>query len=92
MRWGGSSQHPDVFYRQLHSGCVYQKMAAGGDANSKGPFVASLFRQITWMTMLPFFLVGIGGDRIFGLVFGENWLEAGVYCQILSFSLFINFI
>jgi O-antigen/teichoic acid export membrane protein len=67
-------------------------MAAGGDANSKGPFVASLFRQITWMTMLPFFLVGIGGDRIFGLVFGENWLEAGVYCQILSFSLFINFI
>lgn len=70
----------------------YQKAAAARYEDSKIPVIESLFKQMTWMSMVLFLLLALIGDSLFAVVFGIKWLEAGVYGQILSFSIFINFI
>jgi O-antigen/teichoic acid export membrane protein len=39
-----------------------------------------------------FSIIIIGGPTIFSIIFGEQWREAGVYTQILSPWLALNFI
>jgi len=70
----------------------YQKGARARHEGTNASLVESLFKQMTWMSMLPFLVLAIIGDNIFAFVFGANWSEAGVYAQILSFKIFISFI
>ncbi|MFC1535276.1 oligosaccharide flippase family protein [Thermodesulfobacteriota bacterium] len=70
----------------------YQRAARKRHDGTIASLVENLFKQMTWMTMLPFLVLAIIGDSIFAFVFGANWSEAGVYAQILSFRIFINLI
>ena len=70
----------------------YQKVAAARREGERSSLVENLFKQMTWMSMLPFLVLAIIGDSLFAFVFGANWSDAGVYSQILSFQMFISFI
>ena len=70
----------------------YQRGARARYEDTNASLVENLFKQMTWMSMLPFLVLAIIGDSIFAFVFGANWAEAGVYAQILSFKIFISFI
>ena len=51
-----------------------------------------LFRNLVIFGLPPFFLFCIISEDLFSIVFGTNWSEAGVYAQILSLLIFIQFI
>lgn len=70
----------------------YQRAARKRHEGTIATLVRNLFKQTTWITMLPFLVLGIIGDSIFATVFGANWSEAGIYAQILSFKVFISLI
>jgi len=46
--------------------------------------VNSTFKRLIQIGVFPFMVLGFFGGPLFGFVFGENWIEAGVYTQILS--------
>ena len=58
--------------------------------------IQSLFWKIIWgqlkVATLPFLFLFTAGPWIFGLVFGSEWIEAGVYARILIPTYFIGFI
>jgi lipopolysaccharide exporter len=83
---------PMTFIGSSISEVFYQRGARARHEDTNASLVEKLFKQMTWMSMLPFFLLAIIGDSIFAFVFGANWSEAGVYAQILSFKIFISFI
>lgn len=70
----------------------YQRSARARYENTNAALVERLFQQMMWLVMLPFLVLAIMGDSIFGFVFGADWSEAGVYAQILSFKIFVTFI
>ena len=70
----------------------YQKAARARHEGTNSLLVEKLFKQMIGLGMLPFLVLAITGDNLFGFVFGANWTEAGVFAQILSFKIFIDFI
>jgi len=54
--------------------------------------LSNLFERLVFFGILPFFLLGLIGEELFTFAFGAQWAEAGVYAQILSFLIFIQFI
>lgn len=68
----------------------FQRGAQNKDENTL--LLKKLFQRLVLFGMLPFLLLGLIGKEIFGVAFGMNWSEAGVYAQILSFLIFIRFI
>jgi len=55
-------------------------------------WVENVFFFLTSFLMLPALVVSIIGNDIFNLFFGSNWKEAGIYAQILIFSILVEFI
>lgn len=47
------------------------------------PEVLLFLKRMTQVLLIPFILVGIFAPEIFGFVFGEKWIEAGRYAQII---------
>lgn len=70
----------------------YQRGAKTRHENTSDLIVAKLLKQMIWISMLPFLILAVAGDDIFAFVFGAEWSEAGVYAQILSFKIFLDFI
>lgn len=70
----------------------YERAARARHKNVDALLVEKLFKQMTWISMLPFLVLAVAGDKFFVFVFGAQWLEAGVFAQILSFKIFISFI
>jgi len=83
---------PATFIGSSIANVFYQKAAAAKSRDSQASDVESLFRRMTWMSMLLFLLIAVIGDNTFAFVFGVKWTEAGVYSQILSFSIFVSFV
>ena len=44
------------------------------------------------VAVMPFLLLGVVGGNLFGLVFGSEWYEAGVFAQILALWAMIWFV
>jgi O-antigen/teichoic acid export membrane protein len=55
-------------------------------------FALSIVKSLVKIIFIPFFLFVFFAPQIFGLIFGEDWVEAGVYTQILSIYIFLNVI
>ena len=70
----------------------YQSAARARHKRTNDLLVEKLLKQMIWVSMLPFLILAVAGDNIFAFVFGANWSEAGVYAQILSFKIFLDFI
>jgi O-antigen/teichoic acid export membrane protein len=74
-------------------GKVFFQRAA--EAKAKGelaPLVENVFRKLVMMGLFPFLMLTIIGKDLFVVVFGANWAEAGVFVQILSIFIFVQFI
>lgn len=55
-------------------------------------WIENIFYFLTSFFMLPALVVSITGIDIFHMIFGSNWKEAGIYAQILIFSILVEFI
>lgn len=44
------------------------------------------------ISIMPFAILFLFGEEIFSFVFGENWIKAGLYAEIMAPWLMINFI
>ena len=56
------------------------------------PIVRKTILMLFLLSIVPFGILFFYGSDIFGYIFGENWREAGVFCEIMSPWLMINFI
>lgn len=52
----------------------------------------SIIRQMFWIALIPLALIGLFGPWVFKLVFGPEWVDAGVFARILSPLLMFRFI
>lgn len=48
----------------------------------------NLIKKLILLGFIPLLVLLALGPQLFGLVFGDNWTEAGVYAQIISVMLF----
>ena len=71
----------------------FQKAASIKDNIAElSKWVENVFYFLTSFFMLPALVVSIIGNDIFNLFFGSNWKQAGVYAQILIFSILVEFV
>lgn len=71
----------------------FQKAASIKDNVAElSKWVEKVFYFLTSFFMLPALVVSIIGNDIFNLFFGSNWKEAGIYAQILIFSILAEFV
>jgi O-antigen/teichoic acid export membrane protein len=73
---------------------VYYPKAS--ELRNEGKSIFKLFKSTTmtliYIGLIPTGIIGIWGEPLFLVVFGESWGEAGLYAAILSPALFIGFI
>jgi O-antigen/teichoic acid export membrane protein len=50
------------------------------------------FKTLSILSFFPFALLFIFGEDIFGIVFGEQWRQAGTFAKILSPMFFLRFV
>jgi O-antigen/teichoic acid export membrane protein len=63
---------------------MFQRFVEKRQQNSSlGPEVLLFLKRTTQVLLLPFIVLGIFFPEIFGFIFGDNWIEAGRYAQIL---------
>ncbi len=55
-------------------------------------FTFGIYKKLLYLGVLPFSLLGVWGDYLFGFVFGSEWSVAGQYAQYLSIWILFNFI
>lgn len=75
-------------------GDVFRQQAAIDFASSGQCYEIYIktFKQLLSISVLPFLILMLFAKNLFGFVFGENWLVAGEYAQILSIPFFLQFI
>ncbi|MFY0482080.1 oligosaccharide flippase family protein [Flavobacterium sp. PLA-1-15] len=67
-------------------GVVYYKSVASKQNNEEiASETLNVVRTLLFFGFLPSLIVLLFGEEIFALVFGNNWGEAGIYSEILSF-------
>ncbi len=54
--------------------------------------VYSTYKKLLLLAVIPFSILAFYADYIFGFVFGKEWIDAGIYTQILSPWLLLAFI
>jgi lipopolysaccharide exporter len=70
----------------------YQKAAEGFGKENKINFYEKLFSYLIKLSLLPFIILAIIAPELFSIILGENWGDAGIFVQLLSFQMFIAFI
>jgi len=70
---------------------LQESAAAKAERKNLSGLVEAVFNRMTTIGTLPFALLMIMGPELFGLFLGARWTEAGIYVQILTPQLFINF-
>lgn len=48
------------------------------------PIVSKLFKKLVQIGVFPMIAISLFGGKVFEFVFGPQWIEAGVYAQILA--------
>ncbi len=75
-------------------GEIYKKKAStefhetGSCENS---FV-TFFKLLFFISIVPFIILFIFSPQLFGIIFGENWVNAGVFSRIMTLMFFLRFI
>lgn len=52
----------------------------------------SILKKLFWVGLIPVGFIALLGPWLFSIVFGSEWLDAGVYAQILSILILFRFI
>lgn len=55
------------------------------DKKRLGEITADLFKYLFIIGVIPFSILTVFGDVIFGLIFGSNWIQAGLFAGILGY-------
>lgn len=56
------------------------------------PLVESLFQRLVIFSLVPMLVLALCGKELYLIVFGQDWVEAGFYTQILAPWAFVWFI
>ena len=56
------------------------------------PYLHKVAAILFLLALFPVSVLILYGPELFSLIFGENWIEAGRYAQILSWSLIVQFV
>ena len=72
---------------------VFLQRSAVAKHNGTLPeLVNEICSVLIMLSVMPFLLLGVVGGDLFGLVFGSEWYEAGVFAQILALWAMIWFV
>lgn len=83
---------PLNIFGQAISQVFFQKAASiKKDVRKLSNVVENIFYFLISLSMFPALLLFILGKDLFSLFLGPNWSEAGIYAQILSFSILVEF-
>lgn len=69
-----------------------QRASVAAKDGTLGPLTENMVIVLIKLGLLPMLLLSIVGATLFSVFFGEQWAEAGVYAQILSVFIFVNFV
>jgi len=71
----------------------YQKACDGkSEKGANGKLVEKLMDSLVFISLLPVLVLALVGEEVFIVIFGQSWLDAGKYTQILSPWIFFWFI
>ena len=70
----------------------FQRSSEALHENKLNKLTEKVFIQLITLGLYPTLLLMIVAPEIFGVVFGNKWIEAGVFSQILAPWIFFNFI
>jgi len=70
----------------------FQRAAEAKQSGSLAVLVENVYRILVKIGMFPMLLLSIIGSDLFVVVFGKEWMEAGIYTQILAVWMFFWFI
>ncbi len=51
-----------------------------------------MLKSLIILGLFPVVILALWGPELFGFVFGDSWVEAGIYARLLSISVFSRFI
>lgn len=69
----------------------FQRVSVAKIQGNVGEVVENIFNWLVQIGMFPMLLLGIVGQDLYKIAFGNSWAEAGVYTQILSVWAFFWF-
>ncbi|MEM7230911.1 MAG: oligosaccharide flippase family protein [Planctomycetota bacterium] len=73
-------------------GQVLVSKAARAESGALSSLVGETFRLLVALGTLPILLLGVAGAPLFSFVFGSEWAEAGLYSQVLSLAILVEFV
>jgi O-antigen/teichoic acid export membrane protein len=85
-------QMPMSFIGSSISQVFYQRASESKKEGTLDVLAENVFRILVLIGLFPILILTLSGDAIFGVILGMEWVEAGVYVQILSIWGFIWFI
>jgi O-antigen/teichoic acid export membrane protein len=85
-------QLPMSFVGDAISQVFFQRLSINDTPDTRKSFTEKIFRLLVVLSLSPMLLVLLIGPDLFSVVFGSNWVEAGIYAQILSIWTFFWFI
>ena len=60
------------------------------EAGNLSSLVSTMYKRLVQLSVFPMVGFGFLGASLFGFMFGEKWVEAGIYAQILSGFVLMN--
>jgi len=79
---------PISFFISSISEALMPRIAMAKHENKHQGMIIKVYERIFSFTVFPFLILGIFGDIIFSFLFGQEWVTAGVFMQILVFGTF----
>jgi O-antigen/teichoic acid export membrane protein len=70
----------------------FQRAVSAKAKGTLNSLVEQVFRQLVTLSLFPLLVLCLVGKDLFFVIFGPNWIESGIYVQILSIWAFFWFI
>ena len=70
----------------------FQRTSQAKSKNELTRLVEDMFRHLVLIGFFPVIILSVIGKDLFIVVFGDQWAEAGIYAQLLSFWAFFWFV
>jgi O-antigen/teichoic acid export membrane protein len=83
---------PMALMGQAVSQVFYQRASEARSQGTLHLVVQNTYARLVNLGLFPLLVLGLIGPELFGIVFGPEWTEAGVYAQILSLWRFVTFL
>ena len=70
----------------------YQRACDSKNKGESSQVVENVYKRLVAIGLFPMLLLCLVGQDLFSVVFGHNWVDAGLYTQILAPWMFFTFI